>query len=141
MTCISWLVAVTALLGIAGFGGIGLGAILHPTDPSQPTSGGTGSTTQANGIQQTLCALFLTPISLINFGSGSLCNKLAATAIAVYDTVDHLVVAVVGFFSILFQLNAMTIPGIPAFLQAMIVWPPEITLGYIGLKGFRGTGG
>lgn len=153
LACMTWLIVTATLLGLAGFGTT---TINVPSNPYEDSHASYSSSSTSNNIW---CILGVTAGAaaggtggfLLGFGVGAIvgatlvgsavgslaCSKVANTVRLITNLVD----IAINYLGFLFQLLLFQMPRVPTWLNALIVLPPGLTLGYIGLKGIRGVGG
>lgn len=78
-------------------------------------------------------------INIVSITAAGSCNAhvKSATYIAIANVLDW----AVGAVTFLFQLATFQLPNVPTFLQILIIGPPALVMGYIGIKFARGVGG
>lgn len=156
-TATGWLVINAVLLSLAGFGNT---IFTLPANPYTTESGNVTATSESGTVDTVFCAAGViagalvggTGGALLGFGVGGIagaaiggaaagsllgCNAVQDTVVFLFGLVD----VVLNFFGFLFELLAFQIPEIPIFLNALIVLPPGIALGFVALKTIRGAGG
>lgn len=161
-TSMAWLISNALLLSFMGFADY---QIDFPSDPNRVATDPNAPATNQSGFKTFLCVA--APIAggvfggagaaFLSFGTGAIVGAAIGAAAAVVliegtitgcSTPTKIVRFVTGIvdyalnlFGFLFQLLTFQIPRIPFIMNALIVLPPGIALGYIGLKTIRGAGG
>lgn len=167
LTCFAWLITCIFFLQLGGYGNIDF-ELPHDPNPSKDcsTSGNvTCPTTQKTGTSFLRCVtgtalgaglgagvfLFFPPTTLPVIAAGLIAGAgiffgCTHTGTLVREFLVGIVDVIVQSFGFMFQLLGLAVPfgfGAPwdGLLNAIIIYPPGIVLGFIGYKSIRGVGG
>lgn len=155
LTGLSWLIVNSVLLALAGFGDVQYDM---PSNPYRDE--GLNVTTGQRTVNRIVCigATAAGAIAggaggaLLGFGVGAVAGAAIGGAfigsLIGCEEVQQLALRAIGlvelifdYFGFLFQLLLFSVPGIPGFVNLIIVGPPAAMLAFVGLKTIRGAGG
>lgn len=155
LTGIGWLFINAILLAFVP--GVSTVTFETPQNPYR-LSGGTNTTTTTFDTVLCSAAVIAGAVAggaggaLLGFGIGGIagaalggtfvgsligCSVVQDTVVLLFDLGS----TILNFFGFLFQLLTFQIPGIPIWLNAIIVLPPASMLSFVALKTIRGAGG
>lgn len=156
LTSLTWLIANVFLLGIAGYAEFTIDVPASPYEDQAAVN----ETTTTRIVNRVVCAVGVSAgaiaggagAALLSGGVGTIvgatfvgglvgsligCDKVQQIAKRVLDFAE----IIFDYFGFLFQLLLFSVPGLPIWLNAIIVLPPGSALAFVGLKTIRGAGG
>jgi hypothetical protein len=126
---LGYFIVLGVMLSMSGLGGVN---VQLPVDPNNQNTGGTS---QSFGVAVVECIGNIVTIFLTDMD----CNQ--ATTSRTFQHISDVLDFAMGTVFFLFQLLTLQVPGIPTWLNIIIVLPPAAVLSYLGIKFIRGVGG